>query len=267
MYQILRTLLPRCEASTRTLLSGFGASGVLHVLAGAALATWFGSLAPHLFPPQQGFNSIQLAASQVIVVEAVDAEPEAAPPVVFETSAADGAAEPDTTILRREAHAGTQPAPSLLASVEALAPSARRTDAIRRSHAEPTPAASDDAPVLPRAEPAEPPLPTQTSVASMASQQDAGQLNAIPTQIYSPQPEYPAEALQRRLEGRVVLRVKIDTGGRVAATSVLRSSGHPILDEAASQAVLRWRFDPPMRFGVAISTEVAVPVRFRIEEE
>ncbi len=267
MNRILRTLLPRCEASTRTLLSSFGASGVLHVLAGAVLATWFGSLAPHLFPPQQGFNSIQLTASQVIVVPAVEAEPETSPPMILEASTTGREAVAASNILRRATHPDAQPASNRLATIEASVPASEHTASARRSHSEPMPDVASDLPVLPRAEPDEPPLPTQTSVASIASRQEAGQLDALPTQIYSPQPEYPADALRRRLEGRVVLRVKIETSGRVGATSVLRSSGHSILDEAARQAVLRWRFDSPKRLGVAVHSEIAVPVRFQIEEE
>lgn len=240
---------------------------MLHVLAVAALATWFGSMTPHLFPPQQGFNSIQLTASQVIVVEAVNAEPEVAPPVVFEIAAPGGEAEPTDTILRREIIPATQPASNRSASPEAAMSSSVQIGVTRRSHAEPMPDTANDAPMLPRAEAAEPPPPTETSVASIASMQDAGQLDTIPTEIYSPQPDYPAEALRQRLEGRVVLRVEIDASGRVVATSVLRSSGHSMLDDAARQAVLQWRFDPPKRLGIAVPTAVAVPVRFQIEEE
>lgn len=268
MNRIFQILWPRCEASTRMLVSSFGTSGLLHVLAGAALAGWLGSMAPHLFPPQQGLNSIQLTASQAIDVEAVDAEPDAAPAVTFEAITSVSEPEPPPTNLHRELTIGAEPALTMSMTAEATAPVPTiRPGAMPRTRSEPTTDAFHQPPVIPRASPVEMPLPTVTHVASLASRQDAGQLDAIPTQIYSPQPTYPAAALKERIEGRVVLRVKIDAHGRVASTSLLRSSGHAILDEAARQAVLQWRFEPPRRLGVAVQAEIAVPVRFRIEAE
>lgn len=48
---------------------------------------------------------------------------------------------------------------------------------------------------------------------------------------------YPLEAIQRGLEGVVILEVTIDQAGAVASAYVVDTSGHRILDDAALDAV------------------------------
>jgi protein TonB len=51
----------------------------------------------------------------------------------------------------------------------------------------------------------------------------------------------------------------------VLSASLLRSSGHRRLDEAARTAVLRWRFTPARRNGLAIPWTAKLPIRFRVQ--
>jgi protein TonB len=48
---------------------------------------------------------------------------------------------------------------------------------------------------------------------------------------------YPAKARERKISGNVRLMVSIYANGRVKEIVILKSSGHPILDEAARQSV------------------------------
>jgi protein TonB len=50
---------------------------------------------------------------------------------------------------------------------------------------------------------------------------------------------YPGEAIERGLEGRVVLLLRLDAAGTVTAVEVASSSGHALLDAAAVQAAGR----------------------------
>lgn len=58
------------------------------------------------------------------------------------------------------------------------------------------------------------------------------------------QPEYPAAAAARRLEGWVELAVTIGESGLVQRAEVLRSEPAGVFDAAASAAVRRWRYPP-----------------------
>ncbi|KAA5539423.1 energy transducer TonB [Roseiconus nitratireducens] len=80
----------------------------------------------------------------------------------------------------------------------------------------------------------------------------------------NPPPEYPAEAVRRRLEGTILLELTIDASGNVTDATVLRSSGHASLDRAAIDAVLRWKGQPATRWGRPVATVERLPVRFRL---
>ena len=95
-----------------------------------------------------------------------------------------------------------------------------------------------------------------------------GQVDSLPLKgPYNLPPDYPIDALLARVQGRVVLRAEVGSDGLVEALAVRRSSGWHSLDEAALQAVRRWRFVPARRGGIAVACEVLVPVRFSIPQQ
>jgi TonB family protein len=57
-------------------------------------------------------------------------------------------------------------------------------------------------------------------------------------------PEYPEEARDRGIEGRVSVIAHVDTTGAVVETQVWVASGEPKLDQAAEVAVRQCRFKP-----------------------
>ena len=65
-------------------------------------------------------------------------------------------------------------------------------------------------------------------------------------------PHYPPEAERRRLEGLVGVVIRVTREGTPSAVEVVSSSGIPMLDRAAVEALLTWRF-APARAGVAAS--------------
>jgi protein TonB len=52
--------------------------------------------------------------------------------------------------------------------------------------------------------------------------------------------------------------------GRVAEVLIQESAGHPDLDNAAAEAVKRWRFEPAKRGAEAVGVWVLLPVEFRL---
>lgn len=78
----------------------------------------------------------------------------------------------------------------------------------------------------------------------------------------NPAPPYPGPARRRGHEGTVLLAVEVLTGGATGRIRVERSSGHPLLDDAALQAVREWRFEPAMKNGTPVPSWVEVPIRF-----
>ena len=78
-------------------------------------------------------------------------------------------------------------------------------------------------------------------------------------------PAYPLAARQRGQQGSVLLSVAITAEGRPSQVSTKQSSGYPILDRAAVQAVSGWVFDPARLGARPVATVIEVPIRFSLE--
>src|SRR2546426_9599669 len=83
----------------------------------------------------------------------------------------------------------------------------------------------------------------------------------------TPLPSYPTAAREQGLEGVVVLGVLVGVNGRAVEISVRTSSGARVLDDAAGDAVKRWRGLPRPdgrraggRWG-GVSLKIAPPTR------
>ena len=113
--------------------------------------------------------------------------------------------------------------------------------------------------------------PTAPSIASPARISETPSCNATisarPRYRTNPTPDYPLSCKRRREEGIVLLNVVVQADGLPAAVSLTQSSGHPLLDEAALDAVRRWTFEPGLAAGVPVSSRVVVPVRFSLSEQ
>ena len=76
---------------------------------------------------------------------------------------------------------------------------------------------------------------------------------------------YPPALYAQKVQGNVVLRLFIDSTGRVwpESTLVTESSGFPALDTAAIQGSDVLRFKPAIKDGAPMNVRVAFPVYFR----
>jgi protein TonB len=82
----------------------------------------------------------------------------------------------------------------------------------------------------------------------------------------NPPPIYPFEARRTGQQGTVVLSVRLNAHGTVETLAVKESSGHILLDQAAFRAIRRWHFNPATVAGIAVSSQVEIPVAFRLVE-
>ena len=75
-------------------------------------------------------------------------------------------------------------------------------------------------------------------------------------------PEYPELARQSELEGVVVVRIGINEFGDVVEAQVIQSV--PGLDDAAIEAVYKWKFKPAKQRDVPVPVRIVVPIRFTL---
>ena len=83
--------------------------------------------------------------------------------------------------------------------------------------------------------------------------------------LSNPAPQYPR--ISRRLgeEGSVLLRVLVAQSGDANTVEVEKGSGSDRLDEAALEAVKKWKFIPAKRNNQPISAYVLVPIKFSLQ--
>jgi TonB family protein len=75
-------------------------------------------------------------------------------------------------------------------------------------------------------------------------------------------PVYPQMARIAHIQGEVILNAVIDKQGHVASLRAV--SGHPILVQAALDAVRQWAYEPYLLHGEPVEVEAAVHVLFEL---
>jgi TonB family protein len=83
----------------------------------------------------------------------------------------------------------------------------------------------------------------------------------------APPPAYPAEALSRKQDGKVVLIVDVSADGSVAKAQIDTSHPPTVFDAAALEAVKKWKFTPAMEQGNAVPGRVQIPVTFEADRK
>jgi TonB family protein len=78
------------------------------------------------------------------------------------------------------------------------------------------------------------------------------------------QPEYPAEAREKRIEGTVKLQVIVRKDGTVTVQNVVE--GDPALSPAAIEAVRQWRYEPWQLNGQPIELQTTIDVVFSLTQ-
>jgi protein TonB len=135
------------------------------------------------------------------------------------------------------------------------------------------PPAPTPTPVAPASEPVKkvepsPVVEQKTDTKTKANQEAAASEVIQPKfdadYLNNPKPGYPS--ISRRLgeEGVVMLRVYVSAQGTPDQIQLLKSSGFARLDQAAQEAVARWRFIPARQGKIATAAWVQVPVSFQL---
>lgn len=83
--------------------------------------------------------------------------------------------------------------------------------------------------------------------------------------LNNPAPDYPGMSRRMGEEGRVLLKVLVSADGNADSVQLEQTSGSERLDQAAINAVKRWRFVPAQLAGKALSAYVLVPVKFSLD--
>ena len=83
--------------------------------------------------------------------------------------------------------------------------------------------------------------------------------------LQNPRPPYPAISRRLNEQGKTTVRVLIGTDGLPQRAEISKSSGFSRLDDAAMATVMRWRYVPGKRGGVAEAMWFNVPINWILE--
>lgn len=131
-----------------------------------------------------------------------------------------------------------------------------RPEPVREEVKAPAPPAPPAVETAPAPVAAKPQAPTPQPFVA-ASYKDAS--------LKNPPTRYPSVALERRWEGRVVLRVQVLPSGSAGEIRIESSSGHEILDNATVDQVKEWHFLPARRGDQAVASWVIVPIEYKLK--
>ena len=158
-------------------------------------------------------------------------------------------AEPLAQRLRPASNSDLPEAPTVSAGAAPSSVPGVNLNAVLQGPAAPRPAA----PVA-----AAPPAPVSTSDVKAAGK-SGGQIQSA-TLLYKKDPEYPKIAKQTGAKGQVRLAATIGKNGKVKGLKVI--SGHPMLQNAAMDAVWQWVYKPTMLNGAPVETETEIVINF-----
>ena len=77
-------------------------------------------------------------------------------------------------------------------------------------------------------------------------------------------PEYPSQSRRLNEEGTVVLSVFVTAEGMAGAVEIKSSSGFPMLDQSAIDAVKKWHFNPATVDGIPIDESYSLHIPFKL---
>ena len=116
---------------------------------------------------------------------------------------------------------------------------------------------------LPTEAPPPPPPPPPAPQAPKGPVRVGGQIQP-PALVQRVEPVYPGVAVSAHVQGVVILEALVDPEGRVKDVKVLRSV--PLLDKAAIDAVLQWRYSPVVLNGTPVPFILTVVVSFSLPD-
>jgi len=155
-------------------------------------------------------------------------------------------AEPLAQRLRPASNTDLPEAPAMSAGADTASIPGVNLNAVMQGPAAPRPVAPATA------------APVSTSDVK-AQSKSGGQIQQA-TLLYRKDPEYPKIAKQTGAKGQVKLLATIGKDGKVKAVKAL--SGHPMLQNAAMDAVRQWVYKPTLLNGVPVETETEVLINF-----
>ena len=87
-----------------------------------------------------------------------------------------------------------------------------------------------------------------------------------PSTLRSFPPRYPFEAKQKGISGKVKLKFVVDSNGRAQEPQVVKSEPEGVFDEAALEAVVKYKYKPAMKGGKPVDCIATQVISFDLND-
>lgn len=94
---------------------------------------------------------------------------------------------------------------------------------------------------------------------------DMAEVDQAPKVIYQVAPIYPLAAKYRGMAGKVVIKFIVQIDGSVNSIQVESATPANLFEQAAINAVKKWRFKPGRRNNRPVATRIELPLEFKLE--
>jgi TonB family protein len=92
------------------------------------------------------------------------------------------------------------------------------------------------------------------------------ELDQVPSPVFQARPAYPADMRARGLGGQVLVDFVVDATGKAQGVHAA-SSTQTEFEQSAVDAVSQWQFKPGQKGGVAVNTQMQVPIVYTLEND
>lgn len=103
------------------------------------------------------------------------------------------------------------------------------------------------------------------AIGSLLGGYSAGDSDVMP--LVQIEPVYPPQALARKIEGLVVLRMQINASGAVDDIEVIKAEPKGVFEREAIRAAYRYKFKPKLVDGKAVPQVATLPFEFKLEKK
>jgi protein TonB len=110
------------------------------------------------------------------------------------------------------------------------------------------------------------PAPTPAPTSPVAAAAEPTQARFDAAYLDNPKPSYPALSRRSGEQGKVMLRVQVSASGLPTDVQLHAGSGFSRLDNAALDAVRRWKFVPARLGSEPVAASVLVPIVFSLKD-
>jgi len=80
------------------------------------------------------------------------------------------------------------------------------------------------------------------------------------------EPRYPSQAISRKIEGYVLVRLKISKLGRVESVEVIDAKPEGVFERETIKAAWRYRFKPKLVNGKPVAQVATLPFEFKLDK-